>query len=87
MNKLTLFCGGVEVGTCEFDLGAYVGKDPVPEAAGMRALDYVGRGGKNYLRGSDAAAWPGAEIQFRITVKPPEGQPAADAVSAAGSVL
>ena len=65
-NKFELFCAGQKVGTCLFDMGVYKGKTPAVERASIVPLD-APETGQLVLRG-DPNVYPGAFIEFRITV-------------------
>ena len=66
-NKLELYCAGEVVGTCLFDISHYEGKTPVPEKAMIVPEDSTETG--TILKGN-AEQFPGAFIEFRVTVTP-----------------
>ena len=68
-NKLELYCAGAIVGTCYFDMSKYVNKTPTPEKAMIVAENSASPG--IVLKGN-AEQYPGAFIEFKITVEPVE---------------
>ena len=78
-NKLVLYCGGAVVGTCHFDMSKYVGKTPKPEKATIVPENSTSTG--TVLKG-DAEQYPGAFIEFRVTVAPVDAAAAGSAAAA-----
>ena len=78
-NKLVLHCAGAIVGTCYFDMSKYIKKTPTPEKAMIVPEDSTSPG--IVLKGN-VEQYPGAFIEFKVTVAPVEEAGAADKLAA-----
>ena len=78
-NSLTLFCGTVAVGKCEFDLESYIGKEPKYQTAVIVEESYQATEDERVLKGK-AGEYPGAEICFRISVSKSMPRPSVSTV-------
>lgn len=69
VQMLKLYCGADHVGTCEFDIATYIGKNPKKEKALVKSENYQpSDADERFLRGN-AAQYPGAFLEFKITVQ------------------
>ena len=82
-SRLVLHCGEKVVGTCNFNVASYIDKAPVIEKAVVYA-----EGGQPPAEGpglvGDATNFPGAYIEFRMTVSAPDSKQSIDPAYASG---
>ena len=67
-SQLILKCGGIDIGTCSFNISSYIGRAGEIEKALIVPIDSTETG--IVLKG-DAEQFPGAFIEFKITVTSP----------------